>query len=323
MLARCSVPHFPIRARLCPGWGTAFPALDMVRLCDSYDLTPGFLAVCLSRGCQPPSEALHSALPEHWRCAPASMGGLVLSLDSQTGGASMFVALGCCCSHQLLSTSFRPVLWSLAGQAKMEATLEYLVDDPRWEKEKPYRLFVKTDSTIPQTNCQFEAGKARVQDVRQLDRHMQPSFEMDGFELLHSPLPGLHAADFEDPQKEESVAVPYLQTTMTLLKNRLSAEHIVCIDWRVRAGHLVHSLSLSSIPSPRAAVVDRRADSNRYLSSSEPKGERKRTFETSTTWPMCATKLCSLRDMPTPVLDIHLYHGPAGTLRILTQAIVS
>lgn len=185
------------------------------------------------------------------------------------------------------------------ARAEMEATFEYLVDDPRWENEKPYKLYVKTDSTVPLTNCQFESGKAPVQDVRQLDKHMQHSFEMDGFELVHSPLPGLNAADFEDPKKDESVAVPYLQTTMNFLKNRLSAEHIVCIDWRVRAGHLVH---FSSIPVPRANRG--RADSNRYPFSSELKGERKRTFETSVIWRMYATKLCSLRDMSTPVRAI-------------------
>jgi hypothetical protein len=119
------------------------------------------------------------------------------------------------------------------SEKRMEATLEYLADDPKWEKEKPYKILFKTDSTIPQSNCRFETGKAHVQNVRQLAR--QHSIEIDGFELVQSPIQALHAADFEDPQKEESVVVPYLKATMEFVKNRLSAERIVCIDWRVRA----------------------------------------------------------------------------------------
>lgn len=166
----------------------------------------------------------------------------------------------------------------------MEATLEYLVDDPKWDKEKPYKIFFKTDSAIPQSNCRFGTGKAIVQDVRQLAR--RHSFEIDGFELIRSPIQALHAADFEDPQKEESVVVPYLQATMEFVKSRLSAERIVCIDWRVRA--------FSS--SPLVAELTQ-------TGSSELKAETKRTSTASTTSPMCATKLCSPRDTPTLVSD--------------------
>lgn len=110
----------------------------------------------------------------------------------------------------------------------MEATLEYLVDDPKWDKEKPYRIFAKTDSAIPQSNCRFETGKALVQDVRQFAR--RHSFEIDGFELIQSPIQTLHAADFGDPQDKESVVLPYLQTTMEIVKDRLSAECIFYIN---------------------------------------------------------------------------------------------
>lgn len=127
----------------------------------------------------------------------------------------------------------------------MLTKVKYLRDSRLWDIEIPYELFgypVYDSGRI--TNCEYVTfDNVPVKDVRDI---VSPfDLESAGFTYIkhHSTCP-LLAEHFEKVGSDlsnNSVVAAYLEETMSLVERQLSAEKVICFDWRVRLSKLLES----------------------------------------------------------------------------------
>ncbi|KAK3984001.1 hypothetical protein QBC44DRAFT_386112 [Cladorrhinum sp. PSN332] len=119
-------------------------------------------------------------------------------------------------------------------------SLKFVVDDPVFEEEQPYELFnavLKPGIIEPpkRTNCSYyvQDGVA-VNDVRDIESGAD--LDEQGFTFVkHQTSCLLSAENFEAVTGPHNLVVlSYLHEMINLVKQQLSLEKVICIDWRVR-----------------------------------------------------------------------------------------
>jgi hypothetical protein len=126
------------------------------------------------------------------------------------------------------------------GHSTIHAPLNHLKDDPIYQDEKAYEIWLETlDPGIPRTNVKFEVVKdVSLTDVRSLTQAELPSLDAHGFEYFHHPFPdscNIRTADDIGHQPEQRQAMEnYLVIMTDLLLSHFGGRKAVCYDWRVR-----------------------------------------------------------------------------------------
>lgn len=111
--------------------------------------------------------------------------------------------------------------------------MSFIADIALYDKEKPYELFMNAPVGIQKTNCQYvDHHSIEITDARGHEAQFQ--LDTSGFVFLKRPyIADLRASDFSTNDDEALRVLPYLQFTTEIIKNLLSAEKVVCFDWRV------------------------------------------------------------------------------------------
>lgn len=114
-------------------------------------------------------------------------------------------------------------------------TLKFLKELPQYATEQPYQLHGFPELTDEQrTNCVFEhVEHVAAENVRGNVKRFR--LEEHGFEFVRAPTRCTLTADTfegEDTQANKTVE-DYIHETMDLVKERLNADSVLTIDWRV------------------------------------------------------------------------------------------
>lgn len=129
------------------------------------------------------------------------------------------VTIIACIIHEAMSSE------SATSDRLLMATLSYLMRDPCYIDEKPYRLInVQSTADVPMTNLQFEDREVLVTDLRQ----QKSAFTLDanGFQLFDWPSDVSMEADYEDIEA-------YCKKMADMLQEKLGAEKIFIYEFRV------------------------------------------------------------------------------------------
>jgi hypothetical protein len=119
-----------------------------------------------------------------------------------------------------------------SSKSNVVASFQFLSELPLYETEKPYELFMYTiPEGLPKSNCEYTQHDCiAVNDARGIEDDIR--LQDCGFCFLradHVPVPTMDC--FESGTQVE--ISQYLNDTVSLLQQHLSADRILCFDWRV------------------------------------------------------------------------------------------
>jgi len=113
------------------------------------------------------------------------------------------------------------------------AELTFIANDAHYEQEKPYDIIFADPSDPQKSNCRFES----VSDIRITDcrPHIHTfSLQKNGFQFMRrrSELP-VEVLSLNNDESRKLVEI-YLKETISIVKEELHPEFVICFDWRVR-----------------------------------------------------------------------------------------
>lgn len=119
----------------------------------------------------------------------------------------------------------------------MLTSLRFAKDLERFKTEVPYELFGYPNGASNRiTNCEYmTVNNIRVHDIRSTPKDY--GIDTTGFKYIHHKSScELQAENFEragNSVDNNPVVLAYLDETITLVKNELAADQVICFDWRV------------------------------------------------------------------------------------------
>jgi hypothetical protein len=112
----------------------------------------------------------------------------------------------------------------------MEVTMSFLSELLIYKTEKPFDIYREVPAGAPTSNCEFEEHNIKVQDAREVQNSL--SLNSTGFKFLRAPSKvDISSIDFQDRASNSITA--YLRETMSLVKDEMRADRVLCFDWRV------------------------------------------------------------------------------------------
>jgi hypothetical protein len=114
----------------------------------------------------------------------------------------------------------------------MEVTMSFLSELPIYKTEKPFDIYREVPAGVPTSNCEFEEhNNIKAQNAREVQSSL--GLDITGFKLLKAPSKvDISSIDFQD--RASSSIMEYLRETISLVKDELGADRVLCFDWRVR-----------------------------------------------------------------------------------------
>jgi hypothetical protein len=114
----------------------------------------------------------------------------------------------------------------------MNISLTFLADSPIYQREKLYEIWQETDADVPKTNCEFvEQPDVVVNNMRIVADQLD--FESTGFNYLKAPS-SVKLSGADCTSDDNAKVHQYLMETIQLVKSEMSADDVICFDWRVK-----------------------------------------------------------------------------------------
>jgi hypothetical protein len=112
----------------------------------------------------------------------------------------------------------------------ISTSIEYLVDDPRFKKERPYAVHLIPGSKLTVSEealntVQWESVPTAIHDIR---KHKPFTLSSNGFATFPASF-----SEFQSSQPTYAEATQYQAETEDFLKASLEAEKVICYDCRV------------------------------------------------------------------------------------------
>ena len=115
----------------------------------------------------------------------------------------------------------------------VEATLTYLSKKAEYDREKVYEIWQTNEpSEIPRTNSHFtDHAKVLIKNIR--EHKLELGLDTTGFDFFdHTSRALPSSADLVSTNTSERLFA-YLDECIEVVRERLSADAVVCFDWRV------------------------------------------------------------------------------------------
>ena len=122
--------------------------------------------------------------------------------------------------------------WADDAVETLYVSMSAIEDLPLYDIEKPFELWYPAEPQFPRTNCKFvDHTNVPVKDARtSLDGL---TLDTAGFQFVHHKSQSLPKAGHGGIHGGDAGLEAYLNETITLVRDHLEAETVLCYDWRV------------------------------------------------------------------------------------------